>query len=100
MVARTIVRAMPRVIPRVEIGVVETVVVITRAPIEVVVIWVVAVVERAITIVVRPTPTTKHVGDIARLYPHLVTHNHHGVESRVVGHGEEIGITIAVVPIG
>jgi hypothetical protein len=70
------------------------------APIVVIVEWVVVVVPRAVTIVVGTAPRTKHCSNIARLHPHLVAHNHHGVEGWVIGHSEEIGITIAVVPIG
>lgn len=67
---------------------------ITIAVVGITIVWItVAIVD------VRATPTAKHCGNIARLYPHLIAHNHHGVESGVVGQSEEVGVAIAVVVV-
>lgn len=76
-----------------------------RAPAPVVVVTVaitivVGVVAIAVAIIVGVVPATKHIGDVARLYPHLVAHNHNGVEGGVVGQSEEVGIAIAEVVVG
>ena len=62
-----------------------------------IVIWVVAV---AVTVVVWVVPAAEHIGYVAGLHPHLIAHNHHGVECGVVGECEEVSVAIAVVPIG
>jgi len=62
-----------------------------------IIIWVVAVV---VAIVVWIVPAAEHTRNVAGLHPHLVAHNHNGVECGVVGERQEVGVAIAVVPIG
>jgi hypothetical protein len=114
VVWRPVVTWAVRAIPGVVIveGVVVTIVV-RVAPI-VVVVWAVVAIGITVTIVriavavvgiavaivdVRATPTAKHCGNIARLYPHLIAHNHNGIEGGVVGQSEEVGVAIAVVVV-
>lgn len=69
-------------------------------PIAVAITIVIGVVAIAIAIVIWIIPAAEHIGNVARLHPHLVAHNHHRIECGVVGKGQEVGIAIAVVPIG
>ena len=112
VVWRPVVAWAVRTIPGVVIveGVVVTIVV--RGPPIVIVVWAVVAIGITVTIIriavvgiavaivdVRATPTAKHCGNVARLYPHLIAHNHNGVEGRIVGQGEEVGVAIAVVVV-
>jgi hypothetical protein len=80
---------------------------VTPSPIVIIVaVWItitvvgVTIVGIAVAIVdVRATPTAKHCGNIARLYPHLIAHNHNGIEGGIVSQSEEVGVAIAVVVV-
>ena len=69
-------------------------------PIAIAVTIIIGVIAVAVAIVVWIVPAAKHIGNIARLHPHLVTHNHNGIERGVVGERQEVCVAIAVVPIG
>lgn len=112
VVWRPVVAWAVRSIPGVVIieGVVVTIVVRGPPTPVVVVVWAVvaivtigiavAVVGIAVAIVdVRATPTAKHCGNVARLYPHLIAHNHNGIEGGIVGQSEEVGVAVAVVVV-
>lgn len=104
-----VVRPIPAVVV-VVVGIVEAIVgrvptpegIVVRVTIVgIAVIWIAIVVGVSVAIVdVRASPATaKHCGDVARLNPNLIAHNHNGIESGVVGQGEEVRVAIAVVVV-
>lgn len=104
-----VVRPIPAVVV-VVVGIVEAIVgrvptpegIVVRVTIVgITIVWIAIVVGVSVAIVyVRASPATaKHCGNVARLNPNLVAHNHNGIEGGIVGQGEEVRVAIAVVVV-
>lgn len=98
----SVVGTIPRVVVPIVVGVTSPIgrIPSPRIVVAVGVAIVVGVVTIAVAVVVGVIPAAEHVGNVARLYPHLIAHDHHGVECGVVGQREEVGVTVAEIPIG